>query len=68
MIDMIEESEFTKRFIKRIIEQCVGQITQETDARFLAECADGGGEMYREDPDDMTPEDCADSEMDCWGN
>ena len=59
---MIKEAEFVKRFKKRL-EQSQGQVEE---AWFLAECADSSWERHEDDPDDMSPEDYADSDMDCW--
>ena len=62
----MDKREFLGRYIDKMVKR--GRMDYVKDAEFLATSAGNAWEEYQNDPDDMTPEEWADEEMDCWSN
>jgi hypothetical protein len=58
----MDKAEFKNRFIAKMT-SIMGQYEP-----YFEFAAKASWDMYVKCPDDMTPEECADSEYDCWGS
>jgi cation transport regulator ChaB len=54
---MITKEEYIRRFVATL---------KEHHQKFFTECAEANWEVYKEEPDNRTPEEQAVDEMDCW--
>ncbi len=62
---MVNEAEFKRRYIGRIVEEYGMDIVEHSE--YLVDCAHASWEVYSaEDDADLCPEDWADAEMECW--
>ncbi len=62
---MLDKAEFGQRFIKRMAVNLGRHADRYRQSAI--ESAEGAWEMYQEDPEDMTPEEHADDEVEEWG-
>ena len=62
----MDKGEFLGRYTDRMVKRA--KMDYVKDVEFLTKSASNAWEEYQKDSDDMTPEEWADEEMDCWAN